>query len=247
VNRCGRLVRGVAALVLCPAAIAMAAPADFTGVWARFPDPYGNSPFPDDPPPPGGEPRLRAPYASAFKAYWKRKEMADKEGKPLIDASTQCLPEGMPTIMGAVYNIQLLQTPGEMVVLAEFLTQTRRIFLNEKMLPLGAITPSYNGYSVGHWEGDTLVVRTEGVREDARFFNMPHTRNMVITERLRLTAPDRLENQVKIEDPTILLAPYEFTYGYKKDPTYKIMEYICDDNHSVAGQDGSYGVKITPN
>ena len=246
-SRCGRLVWMMVALVLCPAAIASAAPADFTGVWARFPDPYGDGPFPDNPPPPGGEPRLREPYATAYKAFQKRIQTADKEGKPLPDASTQCLPEGMPTLMGAVYNIQILQTPHELVVLAEFLTQTRRIYLNEKMPPAAAIAASYNGYSVGHWEGDTLVVRTLGVRDDARFFSFPHTRNMVITEWLRLTAPDRLEDRVRIEDPTVFLVPYEFTYGYKKDPTYKIIEYICDDNRYVTGDDGSISLKVTPN
>src|SRR5665213_3442941 len=94
-------------------------------------------------------------------------------------------------------------------VTAEFLTQTRRIYLNEKMPPLDANPSSYNGYSVGHWAGDTLVVRTLRIRDDARFFDFPQTRNRVITERLRLTAPDRLEDRMKIEDPTMLLAPYE--------------------------------------
>ncbi len=232
-------------VALGPVSIALAAAPDFNGVWARYPDPYEAGPIPADPPPPGGDPQLREPYATAYKDYKIRKKAADDAGKPLLDASTQCLPEGMPTIMGAVYNIQILHTSRELVVLAEFLTQTRRIFLNEKMPASAEIEPSYNGYSVGHWEGDTLVVQTLGVREDARFYNFPHSRNMVITERLHLTAPDLLENRVKIDDPTVLSHPYEFTYGYKKDPTYKILEYICDDNRSVAGEDGTYGLKIT--
>ena len=236
----------VLALLLCPVSLALAAPPDFTGVWARYPDPYAAGPAPEDPPPPEGGPRLREPYASAYKNYQKHKRELEQQGKQLLDASTQCLPEGMPTIMGAVYNIQLLQTSRELVVLAEFLTQTRRVYLNESMPPVAQITPSYNGYSVGHWEGDTLVVRTIGVREDVRFYNTPHTPNMVITERLRLTAADLLENHVKIEDPAVLLVPYEFTFGYKKDPAYKIMEYICDNNHNVAGADGTVGLKLTP-
>jgi hypothetical protein len=242
-----RLVWVVAGLLLGPGSIALAAAPDFNGVWARFPDPYGDGPFPDDPPAPEGGPRLREPYATAYKEYQKRKKVAEEQGKLLLDASTQCLPEGMPTIMGAVYNIQILQVPKEIVVLAEFLTQTRRIYLGEPMPPTREITPTYNGYSVGGWEGETLVVRTVGVREDVKFYNTPHTRNMVITERLRLTAPDRLEDHVKIEDPAVLLVPYEFTFGYKKDPTYKIMEYICDGNRYVKGADGSVGLKVTPN
>ncbi len=232
-------------VVLCRVSTALAAAPDFNGVWARYPDPYEAGPIPADPPPPAGDPHLREPYATDYKNYKIRKKAADDAGTPLVDASTQCLPEGMPTIMGAVYNIQILQTPRELVVLAEFLTQTRRVFLNEKMPPLAEIKPTYNGYSVGHWEGNTLVIQTLGVREDTKFFNFPHSPNMVITERLRLTAPNLLENRVKIDDPSILAQPYEFTYGYKKDPDYKIMEYICDDNRSVVGEDGTYGLKIT--
>jgi hypothetical protein len=239
-----RLVLIVWAILLCPLSTAWAGAPDFNGVWARFPDPYAAGPAPDDPPPPAGDPKLREPYATAYKDYKIRKKAAEDAGTPLLDASTQCLPEGMPTIMGAVYNIQLLQTPKELIVLAEFLTQTRRIFIDEKMPPLSGITPSYNGYSVGHWEGDTLVVQTLAVRDDARFYNFPHSKNMVITERLRLTAPDLLENRVRIEDPAVLAQPYEFIYGYKKDPTYKMMEYICDDNRYVAGADGSVSLKI---
>jgi len=232
-------------IALCPVSMALAGTPDFNGVWARYPDPYAAGPIPEDPPPPAGDPHLREPYATGYKNYKIRKKAADDAGRPLVDASSQCLPEGMPTIMGAVYNIQLLQTPKELIVLAEFLTQTRRVFINEKMPPLGAITPSYNGYSVGHWEGDTLVVQTIGVREDTKFYAFPHSLNMVITERMRLTAPDLIENRVKIEDPAVLAQPYEFIYGYKKDPTYRIMEYICDDNRSVVGEDGTYGLKIT--
>jgi hypothetical protein len=245
VRCCMRWVWKVLAMGLCPLAVAFAAPPDFNSVWARYPDPYEAGPAPEDPPPPAGDPVLREPYATAYKDYKIRKKAADAAGKPLLDASTQCLPEGMPTIMGAVYNIQILQTPQELVVLAEFLTQTRRVFLNEKMPAPAAITPSYNGYSVGHWEGDTLVIQTLGVREDTRFYNFPHSKDMVITERLRLTAPDLLENRVKIDDPAVLARPYEFVYGYKKDPAYRIMEYICDDNRSVVGKDGTYGMKIS--
>src|SRR6185312_6532100 len=76
----------------CPASVALAAPPDFNGVWARFPDPYADGPFPDDPPPPEGGPRLREPYATAYKQYQKRKKDSEAQGKPLLDASTQCLP-----------------------------------------------------------------------------------------------------------------------------------------------------------
>ena len=244
---CGRLRWLVGTLLLYSVSAALAGTPNFDGVWERFPDPYGPGPFAENPPPPGGQPRLREPYAAAYEAILQRDKVAKAEGKQVLEASAECLPEGMPTIMGAVYDIQILQTPKELVVLAEFLAQTRRVYLNEKMPPANEIMPSYSGYSVGHWEGDTLVVRTLGVREDTTFFDFPHSKNMVITEWLRLTAPGRLEDRVRIDDPTVLAKPYEFTYGYKKDPTYKIQEYICDGNRYSRGANGTINLDVAPN
>ena len=125
----------VAALLLAAQAASSATP-DFSGTWERYPDPYAafeNTPFADDPPPPAGGPPLKQPYASAYKKLQLRREEAKRQGKPLDDASTRCVPEGMPTIMAAVEAIEILQTPRKIVVLAEFLTQTRRIYVNEKI------------------------------------------------------------------------------------------------------------------
>src|SRR6185503_13254675 len=153
-----KLVLATASL-LATAAASSATP-DFSGTWERYPDPYAifnDNPFAEDPPPPNGGPKLREPYATAWHKLVARKAAASKQGKPLADPSTQCKPEGMPTIMGAIYPIEIVQTPKQIVVLAEFLTQTRRIYLNEKMPALDDVSPGYNGFSVGHWQGDTLV------------------------------------------------------------------------------------------
>lgn len=240
-----RIVIGAALLLAAHAG--MGATPDFSGTWVRYPDPYeGLGQFPEDPPPPDGGPKLREPYASAYKKLNQRKAAALKAGKPLATPSTLCLPEGMPTIMAAVEPIEILQTPRQIVVLAEFLTQTRRIYINEKMPALEDISPGYNGYSVAHWEGDTLVVRTIGVREDVMFYAIPHSSQMKITERLRLTAPGLLENRITIEDPTILAKPYAFTFGYKRDPEYRIAEYICDNNRNRFDADGGVSLEVTP-
>jgi hypothetical protein len=152
----------------------------------------------------------------------------------------------MPTIMAAVEAIEILQTSRQIVVLAEFLTQTRRIYLNEKMPALEDISPGYNGYSVARWQGDTLVVQTIGVREDVQFMQFPHSAQMKVTERLRLTGPDLLENQITIEDPAVLAKPYHFTFGYKRNPDYRIMEYICDNNRNRFDAEGGVSLEVTP-
>ncbi len=134
----------------------------------------------------------------------------------------------MPGIMGAIFPLQILQTPGQITVLGEFLTQTRRIVFDKKMPPVEEVSPSYFGYSIGRWEGSTLVVTTLGVREDTEFFEIPHSKEMKITERIRLTKPGYMESKIVIEDPKMLLEPYRFTYGYKRNNDYEMTEYICD-------------------
>jgi hypothetical protein len=239
----------VAAALLLAAGAASCATPDFSGTWERYPDPYAalsENIFAEDPPPPGGGPKLKEPYASAYEKLTRRKAEASKQGKPVADPSTQCMPEGMPTIMGAIYPIEILQTPRQIVVLAEFLTQTRRIYINEKMPALEDISPGYNGYSVARWEGSTLVVQTIGVREDVKFLEIPHSARMTVTERLRLTGPGLLENQVTIDDPQFLAKPYQFTFGYKRSAEYRIMEYICDNNRNRFDADGGVSLEVAP-
>ena len=215
---------------------------DITGTWERYPkDWYGKDP--DHPPLPGGPFDLRQPYAAAYAALKQKEAAADAAGKPLVNASSRCLPEGMPMIMGAIYPIQILQNPGQVTVLAEFLTQTRRIWLDEKMPAIGDIPPSYNGYSVAHWDGDGLIIETKGVREDVTFYDLPHSANMVIRERIKRSAPDRITDEVSIEDPEVLKTPYRFTFEYQKI-NYKIQEYICDYNQLKVDAEGGTSLDL---
>ena len=217
-----------------------------TGIWELYPDPFGGSENTViELTAPEGGPRLKEPYATQWKQRVARRETALKAGTPLADRSTLCLPEGMPLIMGAIFPIQILQNPGQVTVLAEFLTQTRRIHLDKAMPPLDDIPPYYYGYSVGRWEGDTLVVTTAGIREDTEFYDIPHSREMKITERIRLTEPGYMENRITIEDPVMLAEPYRFTYGYKRNDTYEINEYFCtaSDQLIELNADGTVSMK----
>lgn len=241
-----------ATALLLAGTLAHAAVPDFSGVWELYPPPNyesldeGAPAAPSNQSPEDGLPQLREPYATEYQDLLKRRADAHERGEPLLDSGTQCLPEGMPTIMGAVQPLEILQTPRQLVVLAEFVTQTRRIYLNEKMPPMEEISPSYNGYSVGRWERKTLVVETVGVREDVKLWDvLPRSANMRVTERLRLTASDMLENEVTIDDPTVLLKPYKLVFKYKKQPTYRITEYICSNNR-MFGSDGKVKLDLAP-
>jgi hypothetical protein len=233
-RRQGTVTRGKLHKKLSAAAVAAA---DLSGVWMRYPDPYVGGA--DYPPMPGGPPPLKEPYATSWKTFLQKRDEAAKRGEAPLDASARCLPEGMPTLMAGTYALEILQGNDKVVVLGEFLSQTRRIFLHAPMPPLEDISPSYNGFSTGRWEGDTLVVQTAGVSEEVIFMSMPHSTKMRITERIRRVSRDMLENRITIDDSEVFTKPYEFTFGYKRDPGYQIGEYICDNNRYTAGPDGN--------
>ena len=146
-------------------------------------------------------------------------------------------------MMGAIYPIQIVQTKDQLIVLAEFLSQVRRIQLGEKMPAASDISPSYNGQAVGHWDGDALVIETTGVRKDVTFYDLPHGDKMVIRERIHRSAPDRLVDDVTTEKPDTLRKPYRFTFQYKKS-NYHIQEYVCDNNQLKVDADGGTALDV---
>lgn len=221
---------------------------NISGVWNRYP-PYADT-FSNQPDPPElalVEPPLREPYLTEWRAFRKRREDADAAGKPLPTPSSMCKPEGMPGIMGAHYALQILQDPGvhQITVLAEFMSQIRRIYLDEAMPPRDGVDPGYFGRSIAKWNGDTLEVTTRGIREDVLYEDIPHSDDMQITERIHLKSNDILVDDFTIEDPKFLTRPYRFTFSYKREPAaYKISEYVCDNQHASVGADGSLEMQL---
>ena len=221
---------------------------NITGVWNRYPE---IAPGLTDPLPPPPIPPLKEPYLKAFKTELKRRDVAEAHGRALATSTSRCLNEGMPDMMGAHYSIEFLQTPGQVTVLTEFMMQTRRIYLDETAPPLEELTPSYNGYSVGRWDGDVLVVQTTGVREDVPYLGVyggvPHSAAMKIIERIHLTAKDVLQDDITVIDEHTLTQPFKYAVGYRREnKDYKIMEYVCDHENNVMRSDGSLQFRTDP-
>jgi hypothetical protein len=226
-------VLGAAALMLLPA-VPQAAPSAvrqaLMGTWNRYPqidepiDPKFPAPKPIPAPP------LKAPYLAAWQQEQQKAREADARGQPLYTGYTQCLPDGMPAMMMAMFPMEVLQTPGQVTIVQEAYAQIRRIYLNEKPLAVEDAEPGYWGHSAGHWEGDTLVVDTVGIKETVRFRNVPHSPQMRIHERIHLVLAKYMVDEVTVEDPVYLDGTWSFTYAYERLPGYKMMEYVCDSN-----------------
>jgi len=241
----------IASVLMLAVKPVVAAPVDFSGVWERYPplhDPAANPKaiFAEGFSVPGGAPKLKEPYATEYKRYENRAKAAEESGHPLPTASDRCLPMGTPMMMSAIMPLEIVGRRGEVVILAEELAEIRRIYINDELPPLEEIPPSFHGYSVGHWEGDTLVVTTEGIRDDVRYLDIPHSPAMKVVERFRLVSPDMLEDKISMEDPKVLAKPYQFTFRYKRSSTYRVQEYVCSNNHYHVNAKGAVVFDIAP-
>jgi len=241
----------VAAVLLGHAATSLTAqqPAgvpDITGSWerlgfgARLPEAQRQF----LPPAGGGQPPLKPEPRKEWQARVQAAREADAKGQPLATNATACLPEGMPAMMGATFPMEILQSKGQVTVIAEAFTQIRRILLDRPQKALADIEPGFYGSSVGRWEGETLVVNTIGVKESVRFQNAPHSPDMKITERIHLVAPDILWDEITIDDPATLEKAWTVTNAYRRMPNYTLLEYICEDNREYADDQGRQKIRI---
>lgn len=220
-----------------PGAVVAQAPAkvpDLSGAWA--PAGRGNA----------GTPALKGEYATQYANRRAAEQQASGRGEVLGNASTACLPSGMPSMMNvAVYPIEILQSPKQITIIQEAFTQVRRIFIDRKQEKIEDVPPSYYGRSVGHWEGDTLVVDTVGIKDTVRYNNIPHSDQMRITERIRLTPQGGLTDEIKIEDPLALEKPIAYTLTYRRLPAdYEMVEFVCDNNREYVDANGVVRMRL---
>jgi hypothetical protein len=225
------------------------APPDITGSWMRQGFTVGvrpaGGPSPAAPPP-APPPPLKPAYVKEWQAKLQAIREADAKGQPLANNAVACLPDGMPGMMTAVFPMEILQSRGQITIIQEAYTQVRRILMDRPQLALDDVEPGFYGHSVGHWEGDTLVVDTIGVKESVRYQNVPHSKEMRIRERMRLVAADTLWNEITIEDPALLEKPWTFTFAYQRMKDYTLLEYICEDNREYKDDQGRQQIRVDP-
>lgn len=210
-------------------------PKTLAGTW-ESPWPPDQLRQPGDPPLPVEvtPPPLKAQYLAAWKAEQKANADAIARGEPPVTDGVRCLPGGFPGMMGPVFPIEVLETPGQVTIIQEAYGQTRRIYLNEKQIAVEDAEPVFFGHSVGHWEGKTLVVNTIGMKETVRMRGAPHSVNERVDERIYATSPNTFEDHVTITDPEYLTGPWTWTWHYKRKPGYKMNEFVCENNREFA-------------
>ena len=174
----------------------------------------------------------------------KRKELLARGAEDSQTAN--CLPPGMPGIMGQPYPMEFLLTPGKVTIVIEAYQQVRHIYTDGRSLPADP-DARFHGTSIGRWEGDTLVVETVGfspLTDLAR--NIPHSGRMRILERFRLAEPDTMTIETTITDPGVLTAPFTSSRTLRRHRDWTIAEYICEENNrNFMDSTGKAGVDLT--
>jgi hypothetical protein len=168
----------------------------------------------------------------------------EKAGRPFLVLS-HCMPHGMPSWMLIPHNaMEVLVTPGRITMLGEGDgNRLRRIYTDGRAHPEDPDL-SFHGHSIGHWDGDALVVDTVAIAPQAYIAiseaaGIPNNGDMHIVERLYLAKPDVLNDDLEITAPKVLTATWKTTRVFRRYPErhYEITEGECAEEDLSPGKD----------
>jgi hypothetical protein len=173
-----------------------------------------------------------ARYAAAVKAR--------KAGHPDFDTIQTCKPHGFPRILFANYPIEVLQEPRQVTFIHEVHHMPRMVYLDLTLPKLEDMDPNWMGQSAGRWEGNTLVVDSQGFNDDTTLdrAGLPHSTDMRVTERIRKLDANTLEDLITINDPKTYTKPWSTRVTYKRQPGLRLKEYVCTDSNPEARVSG---------
>src|SRR5579872_1784746 len=199
---------------------------------------------PPPPPPPGP-----TPAGGIALATFRNIGSGFKDGLPLRPAAVEmlkarkaenskdnpdahCLPLGLMQLHLHPQPRKIIQTPGVILILYEAQAGIRQIFTDGRTLPPDDAQPWWYGYSIGHWDGDTLVVETTGFRDDVwlDIDGSPLTNKGKMTERFRRMNYGTLQIDITIEDPKVYTAPFTVRVMQRVMPDTELIEFICQEN-----------------
>jgi hypothetical protein len=148
----------------------------------------------------------------------------------------RCIALGISRGMGAaIYGngIRVFQSPTEVTITYEMIHETRVIPLDGR--PHLADVAQYTGNGRGHFEGDTLVVETNGYTDRTSVGNGPHSTNLRTVERLRRVDPEMIEYRITVIDPDTYTAPFTVRTMWTTQPNYYVYEYSCHEGNFAVG------------
>jgi hypothetical protein len=164
-----------------------------------------------------------------------RKQRMSKFSQENPDAN--CLPMGFMQQHTHSQPRKIVQTKDDLLIMYEGNAGLRQILLDGRPLPGNDPQPWWQGYSVGRWDGDALVVETVGFREDGWLDvdGSPFTTSTKVTERFRRVNYGRLELDITVEDARAYTRPWTVRVNYRLIPDQQLIEFICNENERSSG------------
>jgi hypothetical protein len=193
---------------------------DLSGIWRANPK-FNNNLAVDLQP---GDVPLTPPSAAVLE------ERRDTLGKD--DPQARCLPPGVPRHAAVPFPFRILQLPGLVVILYEYGTTFRQIFTDGRELPKDP-NPTWMGYSVGKWEGDTLVVETIGFNGKTWLDDLGHptSERLRVIERFRRRDFGHMDVGITIDDSQTYTRPWSMTMDLRLAPDTELLEFVCNENN----------------
>jgi len=157
------------------------------------------------------------------------KERLENHGKDRPSAS--CLPHSVTDFDAHLTPRKIIQTPAVVVMLFESYHSFRQIPTDGRAMPREP-EPAWFGYSVGKWEGDTLVVDTIGNHEKTWLDDSghPHSDALHIIERFRRTSFGRMNVEITIDDPKAYVKPWTVSFPWELMPDTELLDWVCENN-----------------
>jgi hypothetical protein len=164
---------------------------------------------------------------------WAKELRAQRKGENNKDnPDAHCLPLGLMQLHLHPQPRKIIQLPKVIVILYEAQAGVRQVFMDGRPLPKDDPQPWWYGYSIGHWDGDTLVVETTGFRDDVWLDveGSPLTNTGKMTERFRRVNYGNLEIEVTVEDPKAYTKPWTVMIKQRVMLDTDLIEFICNEN-----------------
>ena len=182
------------------------------------------------------KPEEMLPWAAAL---YKQREATFRRDTDGIS----CLPPGPKAAIGVgPFPIKIVQNPGLVLILHEYDTIFRQIFTDGRALPEDP-NPTWMGYSIGHWEGDNLVVTTAGFNDQTTIdlAGHPHTEALRTTERFHRRDIGHLDVQITFADPKAYTRPWTLPMEFDLVPDQDLIEYVCENERDAKHLVGTSG------
>ncbi len=167
---------------------------------------------------------------------WGAQVRAQRKGNNNKDnPDALCLPLGLTQLLMHPQPRKIFQTSRAIVVLYEANGNVRQILTDGRPLPNNDPSPWWYGYSVGHWDGDTLVIETTGFRDDVWLDveGSPLTSSGKMTERWRRPKFGWMQIDITIEDPKAYTKPFTVRVNHQLMPDTELMEFVCQERDAV--------------